>query len=193
MIEVEDMNFFPILVRRVKLLTDTECSKIVKSLDRSGLKQHAAIAGEATSTHLTDKFTLDTIDEVVPIKERLIGVIDDYAESFGLSAVELDNSWINVQGKDSELLPHTHPQSAISGALYLKSDEDSSSIMFYNPNPYSELLSVGSWTHYTYKSMWVPPAPGYVLLFPSWLKHGANGKNQSEERIVLSFNCIYQT
>jgi uncharacterized protein (TIGR02466 family) len=194
MSEKYDANLFPVLVRQVKhVLSIEECSKIVANLHVLPLGPHDALAGDAASSfHASiesNRYALDDIERIVPLKQRLLVHTNEYARDYGMKAAEIENSWVNVQRQGSELSFHTHPSSMISGALYLKTDERSSKVAFANPNPYLEMTEVLNLTAYTYKLVTIQPETGSLLLFPSWLRHGSLGKNMSPERIVLSFNA----
>jgi uncharacterized protein (TIGR02466 family) len=194
---VEDINLFPILVRRIpNFLSQEECDTIIKRQVKTNFHEHGALEGDASSTFDfnvgSDKvYALDLIDQYLPINGRVFDSINDYVRDMGVSPVKIDNSWINVQGPGSRLHDHMHPISVVSGALYIKVDSDSSSINFHNPNPFVDMFDVKRWTVHTFKTSYIPPTTGDLLLFPSWLKHGSNQPNRSQERIVLSFNTSY--
>ncbi len=170
-----------------------DCARIVAALGMLEFGPHDALTGDASSSFypsiLSSRYALDDIEEIVPIKQRLLVQLNEYARDYGMKAASIDNSWVNVQRPGSELSFHTHPSSMISGALYLKADAQSSKLGFANPNPYLEMTEVLSLTTYTFKIVSIQPATGSLFLFPSWLRHGSLGRNLSPERIVLSFNA----
>lgn len=191
---VDNLNFFPILVTKVsEFLTKDECELILQNTDRSLFSNHDALVGDAYSTYLTcienNCNAINDIEKFLPnLYDRLITVINQYTTKLGVEPVKLDNAWMNIQSIGSTLVKHIHPMSVISGALYLKVDENSSGILFENPNPYKNFLQVKAWNYYNYKTVWIQPKIGDLVLFPSWLEHGSYGTNNSQERIVLSFN-----
>ena len=189
----ENINLFPTLVRRIpKFLTINECDEIVSKIDLSKFESHKALIGSSVSNHHIKKTeTLDNIEEYLKIKDRLQSEVDTYNNISGMRKAGIFNSWINIQYKGSELLKHTHPQCAVSGAVYLKVDSNSSKLFFYNPNPYIAITEADDYTPYTFEQVWITPNIGDLVIFPSWLTHGSNGINNSEERIVLSFNACY--
>lgn len=193
--ESEDLLLFPILVKRFpNFLTNEECQTIVSNIDQFTFTRHGSLTGDSRSNHNngTPVYVLNVIDKVFPINERVFQVVNHYAQQqLGTKRLGIDNSWINIQGPGSELKPHTHPMSMVSGAMYLKLDSKSSGIKFINPNPYLDMVEVVERTFYMAKEMIIKPAVGDLLLFPSWLKHCADGENMSDERIVLSFNTGY--
>lgn len=191
----EDLLFFPTLVRSVPgFLTTKECDTIVSNLDKfASFTRHNALTGDSRSNHNNGQFVyiLNDIDKIFPINERVFQEINHYSQQLGTGRIGIDNSWINVQGPGSELKPHTHPMSIVSGAIYIKVDDSSSGIQFANPNPYLDMVHLVEHSLYTTKKMSIRPKIGDLLLFPSWLKHSSDDANQSDQRIVLSFNTGY--
>ena len=94
----------------------------------------------------------------------------------------LADSWCNIQSIDSTLTYHNHPNSIISGIIFLKADENSSKLVFKNP--------VLRTQNDTYE---ITPKTGMMVLWPSYLMHGSGDSiNKSSERIVLSFNTFFK-
>jgi uncharacterized protein (TIGR02466 family) len=191
---VDDVDLFPVLVRRVTdFLTKDQCVQIMSRLGSIEFGSHSALIGDASSTFnagINDSSVIDEIEKFSSIKEKILHQTNAYARDFGTRPVELGNSWINIQRKGSELGYHTHPLSVISGALYVKVDADSSRIRFRNPNPFLDVTDVLNSTAYTSTTVYIAPQVGTLLLFPSWLKHGSD-ENLSDERVVLSFNTLF--
>jgi uncharacterized protein (TIGR02466 family) len=114
-----------------------------------------------------------------------------YCKEAGWTNVMLSNSWTSTQYPNSELKSHMHPGSIVSGVIYIQSDEKSSPLHLYNPNPYHEFTMMEHSTNYSQNCAVFKPKNAQMILFPSWLKHGSNGvMNQSDERVILSFNSI---
>ena len=91
---------------------------------------------------------------------------------------ELQNLGGSIQGPDSILKYHKHPNSIISGIIYLKVDDDSSKLVFQNP------------TSMTGEVKEITPTNGLMLMW-SFLMHGSGATiNKSKERIILAFNSF---
>ena len=190
---IEHLILFPTLVKKFnKFLTEEECKKIVSNLDKFEFNTHPLITGNSSSAHkgyYEAVFVLNTIDkDIFPINDRLFQQITIYGEELGIVNLGINNSWINIQGPGSNLKVHCHPLSAISGALYLKVDNQSSGLMFVHPNPQLDMVKVDTYTAFSSKTVEIKPSIGDLILFPSWLKHGSDITNMSEQRVVLSFN-----
>ena len=125
-------------------------------------------------------------------QDKLDSAKKDYTDYQKINRVKVSNSWMNIQFPGSKLVKHGHPGSAVSGILYLKADDKSNNIYFYNPNPYVLLMGIERYyTEYTFEHSFIKPVAGTLLLFPSWLLHGSNDEvNESEERIMMSINTV---
>ena len=183
---------FPVLIKQIKnLLTVEECEKIVFELKKIKIKNHGALSeNKGGSSYSIESRVIDKLNKKIKIK--LKKEINEYAKEYGFKNLKISNSWYNIEKKDCILNSHVHATSLISGALYLKTDNLSNKIYFYNPNPFIEFCDFNESKFINYHHVYFNVEIGSVLLFPSWLKHGSNSeKNNSDERICLSFNTIY--
>lgn len=197
---IHDVEVFPVLIRKYdKFITESESNNIVSAINKEHFKNHlGTLIGDATSSHnvtIDGKNILDCFHE---LKTKIFLEVQNYSELIGIDSNKLvfDNSWCNIQKKNSRLIFHIHPNSIISGALYIKMDENSSHIAFKNPNPfsvYAKYFNINDKiSKYNIQYCHVKPNTGDLILFPSWLEHGSYYDNLSEERIVLSFNVYYK-
>ena len=105
--------------------------------------------------------------------------------------------WANVLEHGGSQAVHNHANSFISGILYLTESDPSSSTVFMkslggrdfafvNAHPDARMGPFNA-------DKWVAPepAPGDLLLFPSYLLHEVP-PNQGERRVSLAFNAIPQ-
>lgn len=190
-------ELFPIpIYYNSSFLTDAACKNIVKCFGEITGK-HGALIGDAFSSF--DKTYRGALEEIQRCKysnniERLIlDEVSKYCKHYGiLEPSHITNSWINVQNMGSSLMRHSHPFSVISGALYLNADADSFPLEFYNPNPFVNHQNPVAINKYNNNSYTLDSVnTGMLVLFPSWLEHGASILNNSSKRIVLSFNTSY--
>jgi hypothetical protein len=87
---------------------------------------------------------------------------------------------------------HAHPNSLLSGILYLETPPGSAPIMFTDPRPHRQFVSMpkmgdaeSNWDEVVYT-----PEPGLFLIWESWLMHGVPKNYSKEGRITLVFNMI---
>ena len=88
---------------------------------------------------------------------------------------------------------HMHPGAEISGVFYISVPPESGRIVFRDPRPQSEMSQLSSKEGKIFKALAprfpLSPAPGDVLLFPSWLMHQVEpGYGQEGLRISMAFN-----
>jgi uncharacterized protein (TIGR02466 family) len=181
-------NLFHLLIKHYSdLLSEKKCLEIVEKCRKFKLKKHELITGESKSNHNNSTYLLDNIDK--NLKKIISEKINYYADELGIHRPKISNSWVNFQNKNSKLINHVHPGSSISGVLYLKVDENSSKIYFYNPNPYNVLLKKKENNVNNFEYIYLQPKIGDLILFPNWLRHGSHiDENMSHERVALSFN-----
>lgn len=181
------VKVFPTLLQYTNnFLNSIECQEIIKSISKRKLHEHLCLSGKAKSTH---KMNSSIITK--PIREKLNIKIKEYQIDYGVNELKIDNSWVNIQNKNSVLKKHSHPDSIISGVVYLKADEKSSKIFFHNLNPYRTFVDFKKVTEFNTENYFFKPQTGDLILFPSWLMHSSD-KNNSSSRIALSFNTIYK-
>lgn len=169
------------------LLTEEQRKSLVSKINKIEMKRHDAMTGDAGSTHTLYKNINNILGE--DIVEGIKVAINEYAQHVGLPPLILINTWVNIQNKGSVLKYHTHPNSEVSGALYINVGEDSGKLTFRNPNPYAHFQKYVANTQFSNISTWIKPNNGDLILFPSWLEHGSFDNNM-DGRICVSFNTV---
>lgn len=105
----------------------------------------------------------------------------------------ITQSWLNYTKENEFHHSHSHPNSIISGVLYIDADEENDNIEFTNPNiPQQirpEIKEYNIWNSY---SWWLPVKTGQLLIFPSSLIHQVKVKKGLNTRISLAFNTFYK-
>src|SRR3954470_10619439 len=107
----------------------------------------------------------------------------------------LKEMWVNVLDTGGHQAMHNHANSFVSGVVYLTPTHAGSRTVFMkSPGGTDFLLKndhAGTTPNEFCADKWVSPtpAPGDMVLFPSYLMH-AVPPNQGERRITLSFNAI---
>lgn len=191
------INLFPTPVSYTKkFLNSNEVELLLEyCLKNKIVSSTPLILNDAVTSHREHKdFLFEAVSNgSVPsdIYSKLLREILNYSQTSGYGFSRIANSWFNIQNEGSILTMHRHPQSIVSGALYINVDEKSSPIYLYNPNPLPEFAHVSDVTEHGYKWARFVPENGDLLLFPSWLQHGSHyEQNQTPNRVVISFNTI---
>ncbi|MFG6467248.1 putative 2OG-Fe(II) oxygenase [Roseateles sp. BYS87W] len=188
-------KLFPTLVHRYsEVLTPPQLDTILTHCLQAEAGRHGALLGDAQSTFDKDAHFLEALEathaNLQGLTQGLAQLMDAYARELGLDGARLSNSWFNIQRPGSVLRHHTHPDSRVSAALCIASDEASSKLHFENPNPLLGFIEAARPTEFNMEMAKFKLVPGDLVLFPSWLKHGSGFEaNGSDLRVVISLNA----
>ena len=104
------------------------------------------------------------------------------------------SAWININGPGAYNILHSHPNSHLSGVMWIKAPKDCGVISFDNPNGHQTYTEINSYNQefndqfFIHHSYWLPPIEGRMIIFPSHLQHEVKENNSNEDRISVSFN-----
>lgn len=103
--------------------------------------------------------------------------------------LRITQSWLNYSKPNEFHHKHAHPNSFVSGVLYMKAVKDRDRIYFWN-DAYRQIdLPTENFNAYNSKSWWLPVSTGDLMMFPSSLAHSVEPV-QEDERISLAFNTF---
>lgn len=105
--------------------------------------------------------------------------------------LQITQSWLthSVQGQSHH--PHTHPNSVVSGVLYINlAARDGINFYRNEENLWYELLRREE-NYYNAMSYFIEASVGDIILFPSNIKHGVHQVSENIERVSLSFNTFF--
>mgnify|MGYP003140117331 CR=1 FL=1 len=142
------------------------------------LKESKTIENDKALFNGKSSFTGEDSDILTPLglKDKLQEKVDEYRIALGMPALTIINSWFAIQDIGGILKDHYHASSFLSAVLYINADENSNPLVFNVNNHKSTLY----------------PTTGDLIMFPSWYKHGSDGKpNMTKDRTIISFNtCL---
>jgi len=190
---MEQFDLFSIPVVRLQNFIDNSLAeKIFNHLkDDDTAVKHNTITGDAkTTSRVNDPQVLKNYPQV---EQDIQSSIDRYTEKVGIAPTKIINSWFNIQNENSELIPHVHPLGAVSGALIIHADLNSSGLTFKNPN--YEQMNFCWWlpvneTEYNKKLEIFQVNIGDLFLFPSYIYHGGV-LNFTKNRLVIAFDAAF--
>ena len=106
------------------------------------------------------------------------------------SEVYITQSWLNYTTKHQSHHHHYHPNSFISGVLYVDVIDNKDSITFHNKNfsPIKGKMIEPNNFDVDYFKQTV--TTGQLILFPSMLEHSVDLKEEDHTRVSLSFNTF---
>lgn len=145
-----------------------------------------------------------TANEIFLKASGLITAIEQTAKAYAQNVLRLhirewgiDNIWVNINGRNSTNMLHTHPHVQVAGVYYVKVPEDANSeLVFYHPaheiihrdipsHLYSEYKPSNAVAHYHM------PVENQIVLFPGWLQHLVMPNQSDDDRISISFNVRF--
>jgi uncharacterized protein (TIGR02466 family) len=111
-----------------------------------------------------------------------------YAPKHDVS-LRLTQSWLNYTKPGESHHKHAHPNSFVSGVLYIKADATKDKIYFYKDGYQQIKLPTDQWNLHNSESWWFEVGTGDLMLFPSSLTHMVETV-QDDERVSLAFNTF---
>jgi uncharacterized protein (TIGR02466 family) len=99
----------------------------------------------------------------------------------------ITQSWANYTKPGQHHHKHAHPNSFISGCVYIAAKDDK--IYFYRDGYKQIKLPSENWNRYNSESWWFEVNEGDVIIFPSSLTHMVQTVD-GEERISIAFNSF---
>ena len=129
------------------------------------------------------KFLLETTKYV-------FDTIKNYGWKLIPSRTIVTEMWAIINKPNDFNVIHTHPNSYLSAAYYVKAPEDGGRFVIDNP------LNVATHsypaeekkTEFNLKTAGLKIEEGELLIFPAYLPHKVSENNSKEDRIVISFN-----
>ena len=127
------------------------------------------------------------------IQESLDWYIENIQQSRNKFEVYVTQSFVNYIGNGQGHHPHTHPNSYVSGVLYIQANKDNDNITFLNDAGSSpKFFSFVTEDFNSFNSLrWTLPVwTGRLLIFPSHMPHQVTPVSNQYERISLAFNTF---
>lgn len=104
--------------------------------------------------------------------------------------IHLTESWLNLNMPGDSHPTHSHPNSILSGIIYLQGDYTTGNTVFYKEKIeglHFEYSDANLWNG----KMWdIVPEIGKLVVFPSTLSHSASINQSTTPRVTLSFNTF---
>ena len=183
------INLFAVPVAKSPIgrnYTDSELKYIESQLERPS---------KAIDNHASPNKNVLAHDELKDLQTIIQQHLDNYFKAvYNTSnnvALQITQSWLTLSRKGESHHSHTHPNSVVSGVLYV-SVAGNDGINFYRneENLWFELEPSESNYYNSYK-IHVATKVGDLVLFPSSVKHGVNKVTEDIKRVSLSFNTFF--
>ena len=190
----EVVGLFPTpFMRAPRALPPALVAGLVAHLSQSAVEANSSSANLAHTSMLRPSdspLLVEAATVIVPLLADFGALL--FGERLGWSLKEM---WVNVLDTGGRQAMHNHANSFISGVVYLTpTHPDARTVFMRSPGglEYSFKNDHAGVTTGPYNSeKWIsmPPEPGDVVFFPSFLMH-AVPPNQGERRITMALNAI---
>jgi uncharacterized protein (TIGR02466 family) len=178
-------NIFPTAVAKFELGRDYTAEEMAFVNEQS---THSN-TGNTTSD---DRYVLRH-DTMASLKAFAEASVNEYLRSIYAPkhdvTLRLTQSWLNYTKAGQYHHKHAHPNSFVSGVLYLKAARERDKIHFYKEIYQQIKLPTNNYNLYNSESWWFEVSTGDLLLFPSSLIHMVETV-QGDDRVSLSFNTF---
>jgi uncharacterized protein (TIGR02466 family) len=107
--------------------------------------------------------------------------------------LKLTQSWTNITEPGENHHQHFHPNSIVSGVIYIQADVNCDEIVFTNTTHVSHWqFDVQNHNRYNSHIFHLPVRTGAMVLFPSYVFHAVPDTTSTQTRISLAFNSFYE-
>lgn len=149
-------------------------------------------ANEGNTTS-DDNYILNN-SELEELKSEVMVAVQKYIDnvlSFKPTVTPyITQSWLNFTEVGQYHHKHAHPNSIVSGVIYVNADEENDKIYFYNDSYKQIKPEINEWNLFNSESWYFTVKTGQVILFPSHLTHMVQTKAGDNTRISLAFNVF---
>ena len=145
------------------------------------------------NTTSIDRYVLDE-----PVMANIKSFLQFYINYF-MSNIEapynpveayITQSWLNYTQPGEFHHKHEHPNSYLSGVLYINADPDKDKIYFYKSGYKRINLPTEQFNQFNSESWWFNVGTCDLVIFPSYLTHMVEQTESKDTRISLSFNTF---
>lgn len=139
-----------------------------------------------------DKYVLRH-DTLSSLNQFIQKCVDEYVKEIYSPkedvSFSITQSWTNYSKPGEWHHIHRHPNSFVSGVLYIKAANQRDKIYFHK-SEYAQIeVEPKTWNLYNSKTWWLSVQTGNLLMFPSGLNHSV-APVEIDERISLAFNVF---
>ena len=172
-------------------LEATELAVISAAIDQAEAQsqRHWDLGRHSVETSYNPQGVNDIIDlGIQPLADAIHQCQRRYFERLGSPPKDLKivESWFNWYSVGGYMGDHEHPTCTVSGVYYHRAEEDTAgTLCFRNPNP---VILNKLWPADVegMEIVEIPPQPGRLVMFPSWMTHSVNRVENTKTSI--SFN-----
>ena len=196
MLESEVLKFFPEPVFKYKFekaeFFNNELAQYIYSLqkeDLNGLTKSNRGGWHSKDFKLTDQNSIQ-FKFAVELQKYIFDTFQKFGWETGKNNIRITQMWAIINKKDDFNVIHTHPNTYLSAAYYVKAPKNCGKFIVENPN-IAKRHSFPPIAHRNELNLVLNGLDineGDLLLFPGYLPHKVGKNETDEDRIVISFN-----
>ncbi len=183
------INLFAVPVAKSPIgrnYTDSELKYIESQLERPS---------KAIDNYASPNKNVLAHDELKDLQTIIQQHLDNYFKAvYNTSnnvALQITQSWLTLSRKGESHHSHTHPNSVVSGVLYVNVAGNDGINFYRNEENLWFELEPSETNYYNSYKIHVATKVGDLVLFPSSVKHGVNKVTEDIKRVSLSFNTFF--
>jgi len=183
----ELLRIFPTLIFK-GIIEDTD---LLDQIEQQIISLKNARRGSLTR----DKFSTEDNIHLMPQFQPIVDlVMQESSEVLDFYAVKRDSHYITNMWSHVRHPVHIHPNSYLSGIVYIKTPNNCGNTVFMDPRAGSNIIhpEFHEQNYFNMNAFIHAPKRGAMLIWPSWLPHMVDQSVEEidEERIVVAFNIM---
>ena len=196
MLESEVLKFFPEPVFKYKFekaeFFNNKLAQYIYSLqkeDLNGLTKSNRGGWHSKDFKLSDQNSIQ-FKFALELQKYIFDTFEKFGWETKKNNIRITQMWAIINKKNDFNVIHTHPNSYLSAAYYVKAPKDCGQFTIENPHSISRhsYPALERKTEFNLKVERIEIEEGDLLLFPAYIPHGVQENKSNEDRIVISFN-----
>ena len=195
-------SLFPTPLLKVEI--PPELSTACNLFDNTEMLHKKPSQGEY-GLHSKNTYIMDE-PECVDLKKFVLNLAKDFAQKtlmYDYDEWIFSQTWVSWKEPGQQHVPHTHPNSVISGVFFYGFGEDKTPAIMFHKDEYQgtgqsimlrqiahDEKKVKELSPYAWKTFTVPFQPGLLLLFPSYFRHSVPPNETQYTRKSVSMNIV---
>ena len=198
MLESEVLKFFPEPVFKYKFekaeFFNNKLAQYIYNLqteDQNGLSKSNRGGWHSKDFKLTDQNSIQ-FKFAVELQKYIFDTFQKFGWETGKNNIRITQMWAIINKKNDFNVIHTHPNTYLSAAYYVKAPKNCGKFTIENPNSINKHSYPPSnkKTKFNSKLEKLDIEEGDLFIFPAHLPHGVEENKSDDDRIVISFNII---
>ena len=174
---------------------------IFTNIEREFTKEELEFFDEQSKTTFKNEGNVTSLDNylmrhdpMTTIKQEITSALQMYLDEVIKPKDDVKSyitqSWLNYTAENQHHHKHAHPNSFLSGVMYVNADPEKDKITFFDESYKQIKLFPKEWNLYNAESWYFTVKPGDIVVFPSSLIHMVEQKAGNNIRTSLAFNSF---